>query len=63
MEARRLNHDTILTDDAVAELMAKEASDTAIKYSSMGLEAFRSTKSVLSNPDNDVYWTPVTHVT
>ncbi|KAH6855252.1 hypothetical protein B0I37DRAFT_52211 [Chaetomium sp. MPI-CAGE-AT-0009] len=44
MEARGLNHDTLLTDDAVAELMAKEANDTAIKYSSMGLEAFRSTK-------------------
>jgi hypothetical protein len=51
MEARHFDHDTILTDDAVAELMAKEASDTAIKYSSMGLEAFRSTKSVLPDPD------------
>ncbi|KXX82622.1 hypothetical protein MMYC01_200818 [Madurella mycetomatis] len=34
----------ILTDDAVAALLAKEASDASIKYSSMGLSAFTSTK-------------------
>jgi hypothetical protein len=33
----------MLTDDAVAELLAKEASDASVKYSAMGLEAFRST--------------------
>jgi len=38
------NNDTILTDDYVADLLAKEANDASIKYSSMGLEAFRSTK-------------------
>ncbi|KAK3396102.1 hypothetical protein B0T20DRAFT_416659 [Sordaria brevicollis] len=37
-------NDTIITDDYVAELLAKEASEASIKYSSMGLEAFRSTK-------------------
>ncbi|KAK3904996.1 hypothetical protein C8A05DRAFT_31205 [Staphylotrichum tortipilum] len=44
MEKHRLPNDTILTDDAVAELLAKEASDASIKYSSLGLEAFRSAK-------------------
>jgi hypothetical protein len=34
----------MLTDDAVAEMLAKEASDASVKYSSMGLEAFRSSK-------------------
>ncbi|KAK4200271.1 hypothetical protein QBC40DRAFT_280234 [Triangularia verruculosa] len=37
------NH-TLLTDDYVAGLLAKEASEASIKYSSVGLEAFRSTK-------------------
>ncbi|KAK3954979.1 hypothetical protein QBC32DRAFT_368174 [Pseudoneurospora amorphoporcata] len=37
-------NDTIITDDYVAELLAKEASEASIKYSSMGLEAFKSTK-------------------
>ncbi|EGZ78215.1 hypothetical protein NEUTE2DRAFT_101915 [Neurospora tetrasperma FGSC 2509] len=37
-------NDTMITDDYVAELLAKEASEASIKYSSMGLEAFRSTK-------------------
>lgn len=35
---------TILTDDAIAELLAKEASDASAKYSALGLQAFRSTK-------------------
>ena len=39
-------NDTMITDDYVAELLAKEASEASIKYSSMGLEAFRSTKYV-----------------
>ncbi|KAK0669530.1 hypothetical protein QBC41DRAFT_319490 [Cercophora samala] len=37
-------NDTLLTDDYVAGLLAKEASDASIKYSSVGLEAFRSSK-------------------
>ncbi|KAK0723759.1 hypothetical protein B0T21DRAFT_372421 [Apiosordaria backusii] len=37
-------NDTLLTDDYVAGLLAKEASEASIKYSSVGLEAFRSTK-------------------
>ncbi|KAL2161179.1 hypothetical protein VTH06DRAFT_8398 [Thermothelomyces fergusii] len=44
MDKRLLDPDTLLTDDVVAEILAKEASDAAIRYSSMGLEAFRSTK-------------------
>ncbi len=46
MDEHRLQNDTILTDDAVAELLAEEASSASIKYSSMGLEAFRSVKYV-----------------
>ncbi|KAK1826524.1 hypothetical protein QBC39DRAFT_364264 [Podospora conica] len=37
-------NDTMLTDDYVASLLSKEANDASIKYSSMGLEAFRSAK-------------------
>jgi len=37
-------NDTILTDDYVAELLTKEASDASIKYSSIGVDAFKSTK-------------------
>lgn len=36
----------ILTDDYVAELLAKDAKDSAIKYSSMGLDAFKQSKYV-----------------
>lgn len=35
------SENTLLTDDHVAELLAKEASDHALRYSSMGLEAYR----------------------
>jgi hypothetical protein len=40
-------NDEILTDDYVAELLAKDAKDSAIKYSSMGLDAFKQSKYVL----------------
>lgn len=40
----------MLTDDAVAELLAKEASDASIKYSAVGLDAFRSTKYAPPDP-------------
>lgn len=43
MAGTRAQHE-ILTDDAVAAMLAREASEASIKYSSMGLEAFRSTK-------------------
>jgi hypothetical protein len=39
-----MEDDDILTDDYVAEMLAKEAKDCSIKYSSMGLEAYRSSK-------------------
>jgi len=42
-----MSSDTILTDDYVAGLLAKEAGDASIKYSSVGLEAFRSGKYVI----------------
>lgn len=34
----------ILTDDHVAEMLAKEANDSSLKYSSMGLEAYRNSR-------------------
>ncbi|KEY68711.1 hypothetical protein S7711_00585 [Stachybotrys chartarum IBT 7711] len=43
-----MSNDDILTDDYVAGLLAQEAKDCSIKYSAMGLEAFRRDKK----PDN-----------
>lgn len=37
-------NDDILTDDYLAEVLAKEAADCSLKYSSVGLEAFRAEK-------------------
>jgi hypothetical protein len=34
--------DDILTDDYVAELLTKEASDCSLKYSAMGLDAYNN---------------------
>lgn len=34
----------LLTDDYVADLLAKEASDCSLKYSALGMDAFRSDK-------------------
>jgi hypothetical protein len=36
--------DDILTDDYVAELLAEEAKDCSVKYSAMGLDAYKSNK-------------------
>ncbi|KAF6811984.1 hypothetical protein CSOJ01_05422 [Colletotrichum sojae] len=43
------NHE-ILTDDYVAGLLAKEADDCSLKYSGMGMEAFRSDKKPANMP-------------
>ncbi|KAI1127260.1 hypothetical protein F5Y10DRAFT_243228 [Nemania abortiva] len=40
----------ILTDDYVAELLAKEANDCSLKYSAMGLDAFKSNKRPANQP-------------
>ncbi|KAH8159790.1 hypothetical protein CIB48_g8452 [Xylaria polymorpha] len=40
----------ILTDDYVAELLAKEANDCSLKYSAMGLDAFKSDKRPANQP-------------
>ncbi|KAI1358093.1 hypothetical protein F5Y08DRAFT_127391 [Xylaria arbuscula] len=40
----------ILTDDYVAELLAKEASDCSLKYSALGLDAFKSDKRPANQP-------------
>ncbi|EEY15932.1 conserved hypothetical protein [Verticillium alfalfae VaMs.102] len=37
-------NDDILTDDYLAEVLAKEAADCSLEYSSVGLEAFRAEK-------------------
>ncbi|RYP41588.1 hypothetical protein DL767_000930 [Monosporascus sp. MG133] len=42
-------HD-LLTDDYVAELLAKEAADCSLKYSAMGLDAYKSDKRPAHQP-------------
>ncbi|KAG6019433.1 hypothetical protein E4U19_007220 [Claviceps sp. Clav32 group G5] len=39
-----MSNNELLTDDYVAELLAKDAKDCSLKYSAMGMEAFRETK-------------------
>ncbi|KAK1768925.1 hypothetical protein QBC33DRAFT_366632 [Phialemonium atrogriseum] len=39
-----MGNDDILTDDYVAEMLAKEANSCSLKYSSLGLEAYRESK-------------------
>jgi len=41
-----MGNDDILTDDYVAELLAKDAKESSIKYSSLGLEACANSKYV-----------------
>ena len=36
-----MSNDELLTDDYVAGLLAQDAKDCSLKYSAMGLEAFR----------------------
>lgn len=43
-----MTNQDMLTDDYVAELMAKEANDCSLKYSSIGLEAFNIKKKYVS---------------
>ncbi|RYP42627.1 hypothetical protein DL768_010302 [Monosporascus sp. mg162] len=40
----------LLTDDYVAELLAKEAADCSLKYSAMGLDAYKSDKRPAHQP-------------
>lgn len=40
-----MGNDDLLTDDHVAELLAKEAKDCSSKYSTMGMEAYTSSPS------------------
>jgi hypothetical protein len=39
-----MSNDEILTDDYVAGLLAQEANDSSLKYSAMGMEAYRTDK-------------------
>ncbi|RSL91027.1 hypothetical protein CEP52_014402 [Fusarium oligoseptatum] len=39
-----MSNDEILTDDYVADLLAQEAGDCSLKYSAMGMEAYRENK-------------------
>lgn len=39
-----MSNNDILTDEYVADLLAKDAKDCSLKYSAMGMEAFRSDK-------------------
>lgn len=43
-------NDELLTDDYVAGLLAKEAADQSLKYSSMGMDAFKSNKKPANMP-------------
>ncbi|KAK1590686.1 uncharacterized protein LY79DRAFT_631964 [Colletotrichum navitas] len=43
-------NDNLLTDEYVAELLAKEADDCSLKYSSMGMDAFRTDKKPANMP-------------
>lgn len=49
-------NDELLTDEYVAGLLAKEAKDASGKYSAMGLEAYNSSRYVVSLP-------PISHAT
>ncbi|KAI1417157.1 hypothetical protein F5Y13DRAFT_152109 [Hypoxylon sp. FL1857] len=42
--------DDLLTDDQVAELLVREAQDCSLKYSAMGLDAFKTTKRPANQP-------------
>ncbi|KAL2121922.1 hypothetical protein VTJ04DRAFT_2377 [Mycothermus thermophilus] len=44
-------NDTMLTDDAVAEILAKEAREASAKYSAIGLEAFTKEPSNKARPN------------
>lgn len=50
-----MTNDDILTDDYVAGLLAKDAGDCAIKYSAMGMDAFRSNKKCAQPPSLDFH--------
>jgi hypothetical protein len=39
-----MSNDEILTDDYVAGLLAKDAQDCSLKYSAMGMEAYKTSK-------------------
>ncbi len=39
-----MSNNELLTDEYVADLLAKDAKDCSLKYSAMGMEAFRSDK-------------------
>ncbi|KAK1982772.1 pre-mRNA-splicing factor 38B [Colletotrichum cereale] len=43
-------NDDLLTDEYVAELLAKEADDCSLQYSSMGMDAFRTDKKPANMP-------------
>ncbi|KAG8167596.1 hypothetical protein KVR01_003285 [Diaporthe batatas] len=47
-----MGNDDLLTDDHVAELLAKEAKDCSLKYSTMGMEAYTSSSPSSSRPAN-----------
>ncbi|KAI1212822.1 uncharacterized protein F4807DRAFT_414709 [Annulohypoxylon truncatum] len=42
--------DDVPTDDQVADLLVKEANDCSLKYSALGLDAFKSTKRPANQP-------------
>lgn len=43
-ELADMPNDELLTDEHVAELLAKDAQDCSLKFSTMGMQAYRSDK-------------------
>lgn len=47
-------NDELLTDDYVAGLLAKDAQDCSLKFSTMGMDAYGSSKKYVHNTNNRI---------
>lgn len=47
-----MGNDEILTDDYLAGVLAKEAKDCSLKYSTIGMDAYKSTTKYELRPFN-----------
>lgn len=48
-----MGNDDLITDEYVAEMLAQEAKDCSLKYSTMGMEAYTSSSSSSSRCATD----------
>lgn len=53
-----MGNDDLITDDYVAEMLAEEAKDCSLKYSTMGMEAYTSSSSSSSRCATPPYALP-----